>query len=628
VPEETGRPAVTISIPEALRQRRGPRKHPWLRRAFWLWRDKGIAYVLDRAWLKLRGPRQYDPDWIRAHDTLSGRDIKLIKERIARLARRPVFSAMLPVSSEPTPLVRTAIEALIGQIYQDWELHIVGDRTMRKESRELAERSAASDARIKFVPTGDIGAAASNRVLTRMTGEWIVRLPLGGQLARHALYLLAEEINRTPEASLIYADEDEVDAQGRRGNPHLKSDWNPDLFLSHNYIGDFVAYHTERVREAGGFRERFTGAEDYDLMLRLVERIAGAAIRHLPFILLHRPAQQVPDAIASEPDWQISHRHALADHLLRTRIDATVELGPGGRTFRVRRHVPGPLPTVSLIIPTRDGVELLKGAIGSILERTDYSNYEIVIVDNQSAEPEAVAYLAALAREPRVRVLRYDRPFNFSAINNFAARQCTSDILGLLNNDVVVINEDWLSELVSHAVRPEVGAVGGMLYYPDDTIQHAGIVVGYGGVAINEGGLPRSSPGYLWRLEAIRNCSAVTGACLFTRAAVFAEAGGLNEEHLAIAFNDVDYCLRLRARGYLVTWTPYAKLYHLESVSRGDDMARDKILRFRREEAFFMRRWAEVLPHDPYYNQNLSNLEGLFLLGDDVRVARPWRGDG
>jgi GT2 family glycosyltransferase len=598
-----------------------------LLRVFWLWRDKGTAYVLDRAWLKLRGPRQYDPDWIRTHDALSGDDIAAIRKRIDRLARRPVFSVMLPASSEAADLVRAAIGALSDQIYQGWHLHIVGDRTMSQESRDLAERSAASDARVNVVSTGDVGAAASNQVLSRTTGEWVVRLPPGGRLARHALYLLAEEINRTPAANLIYADEDDVDAQGRRFNPHFKCDWNPDLFLSQNYIGDFIAYKTELVREAGGFREGYAGAEDYDLALRLIDRIPGETIRHLPFILLHRPTSEGTAGIVSAPERQISNRRALASHLERTGIDATAEVGPGGRSLRVRRRVRGPLPTVSLVIPTRDGVELVKGAVGSILERTDYPNYEIVIVDNQSTDPQAVAYLAALAREPRVRILRYDRPFNFSAINNFAARQCTSTVLGLLNNDVVVINRDWLTELVSHAVRPEVGAVGGMLYYPDDTIQHAGIIVGYGGVAINDGGLPRGSPGYLERMEAIRNCSAVTGACLFTRAEVFAEVGGLNEEQLAIAFNDVDYCLRLRARGYLVTWTPYAELYHLESVSRGDDMARDKILRFRREEAYFARRWADVLPHDPYYNPNLSRSEGLFQLGD-ARIARPWRGNG
>ncbi len=277
-------------------------------------------------------------------------------------------------------------------------------------------------------------------------------------------------------------------------------------------------------------------------------------------------------------------------------------------------------------MPTRDRADLLEGAVESILARTDYPDYEIVVVDNGSTQPDALAYLENLERQPRIRVLRYDRPFNFSAINNFAARQCTSPILGLLNNDVVVIGAGWLAELVSHAVRPEVGAVGAMLYYPDDTIQHAGIIVGYGGAAINcYGGVPRGSGGYFSRLGTVQNYSAVTGACLLTRANVFAELGGLNETDLAVAFNDVDYCLRVRERGLLVTWTPHAELYHLESVSRGDDMARDKILRFRAEEAYLARRWADVLAHDPYYNPNLSNWEGLFELGEDVRVKRPWR---
>ena len=277
-------------------------------------------------------------------------------------------------------------------------------------------------------------------------------------------------------------------------------------------------------------------------------------------------------------------------------------------------------------MPTRDGMDFLRAAIESIFERTDYPNYEIVVVDNRSADPEALAYLTALERQERVRVLRYDRPFNFSAINNFAARQCTSPILGLLNNDVTVIGGDWLRELASHAVRPEVGAVGAMLYYPDDTIQHAGIIVGYGGTAVNcYAGLPRGSPGYFGRAGAIQNCSAVTAACLLTRAAVFAELGGLNEQRFAVAFNDVDYCLRLREHGYLVTWTPFAELYHHESVTRGDDMDLDKRTRFRNEEAHLVRHWGAVLANDPYYNPNLSLHEGAFRWGDDVRVVRPWR---
>jgi GT2 family glycosyltransferase len=593
-----------------------------------LWRERGTAYVLERAWLRLRGPARYDPHWIRAHDALSDADVAAIRRCIARLQRRPVISIILAVADAPPDAVRATIATLTGQIYESWELLVVADATVATEMRQLVEAHAAAEPRIRLVlDAGGGPVAASNRGLELAGGEFIARLAAGSRLARHALYLIAEEINANPEANIIYADEDEIDARGRRSNPQFKSDWNPDLFLSQNYLTGLLMLRRELMCEVGGFRAEFTAAADYDLALRLIERIQAATIRHVPFVLCHGAAKEGA-ALSPSGDERVNDAvQALTQHLARSGIDATVDPSRSGRSFRVRRKLSSP-PPVSLIMPTRDGMDFLRAAIESIFERTDYPNYEIVVVDNRSADPEALAYLMALERQERVRVLRYDRPFNFSAINNFAARECTSPILGLLNNDITVIGGDWLRELASHAVRPEVGAVGAMLYYPDDTIQHAGIIVGYGGTAVNcYAGLPRGSPGYFGRAGAIQNCSAVTAACLLTRAAVFAELGGLNEQRFAVAFNDVDYCLRLREHGYLVTWTPFAELYHHESVTRGDDMDLDKRTRFRNEEAHLVRHWGAVLANDPYYNPNLSLHEGAFRWDDDVRVVRPWRGE-
>jgi GT2 family glycosyltransferase len=625
----TGQPILKLGVPRERPSGRPP--GPWLWQVFELWQDKGAAYLLERAWLRLRGPARYDPDWIGAHDTLTEADVAQIRARIARLAQRPVISIILSIGHGPLEAVRGTIESVIGQIYGHWELFVAGEVTESVERRKLVEGYASSDARIKPCFDSDDGpVAVANAVLTRVAGEFLLRLAAGGQLAPHALYLVAEEIDKAPEATIIYADEDEIDAAGRRANPHFKPDWNPDLFLSQNYLGAPVALRCDRVRDAGGFRAELADAADYDLVLRLIERVPGSTIRHVPFVLHHRNAGEGPAPRAdqvSAPTRRAREQHALEQHLGRLGIDATVETSPSGRNLRVRRRLSA-TPMVSLIIPTRDGADVLKAAVDSILARTDYPDYEIVIVDNQSSQPEALAYLAALEREPRVRVLRFDRPFNFSAINNFAARQCTSPVLGLVNNDVLVIGGGWLRELVSHAVRPEVGAAGAMLYYPDDTIQHAGIIAGYGGTAVNcYAGLPRGSPGYFWRADAIQNYSAVTGACLLTRADVFAELGGFNETRFAIAFNDVDYCLRLRERGYLVTWTPFAELYHMESVSRGDDMDLDKRTRFRDEEAQLVRHWGRILANDPAYNPNLSLHEGLFQWGGDVRVVAPWRGE-
>jgi GT2 family glycosyltransferase len=297
-----------------------------------------------------------------------------------------------------------------------------------------------------------------------------------------------------------------------------------------------------------------------------------------------------------------------------------------GEYFRVRRMLSSVPPQVSIIIPTRDRLEFLRGAVESILKHTNYPNYEIVIVDNRSTDPSTLSYLARVSDNPQIRILRFDYPFNHSAINNFAAKQCQSSVLAFLNNDVLVINGDWLTEMVSQVMRPEVGAVGAMLYYPDDVIQHAGIIVGFDGAAVNcYSGRNRGSTGYFHRAELIQNYSAVTAACMLTRSQVFAEAGGFNERDLPVAFNDVDYCLRLRERDYLVTWTPYAELYHLESVSRGDDMAPDKIARFRRAQAYIAERWPGVITNDPYYSPNLSLDEIPFGLAVSPRLRQPWR---
>jgi GT2 family glycosyltransferase len=598
-------------------------------RVFWLWQERGFAYVLKRALLRLRGPQQYDPDWIKAHDRLSGSDVDSIRLRIARLRRRPLFSVVIAVENVSAEGLRGAVDSLLAQFYDRWELRIVGDAATPGDLAHALRADAGRDSRITFVKAASAGIAeAGNAAFTAAAGEFIMRLDPNGRLAPHALYLVAEEINASPDANIIYTDEDKIDDQGRRFEPKFKTDWNPDLFLSHNYFGHLVAYRRELIGEIGGFSPPFEGAEDYDLALRAIERIASATIRHVPFVLYHHrsveqsPFVDGPAVRSADPQ----ARRALEEHLARSGIASTVEPSRSGANFRVRRTLPAAPPRVSLIIPSRDRADLLRGVVGSILERTDYPDYEIVVVDNRSTEADAIAYLAGLAQQPRVRVLQYEQPFNFSAINNFAASHCTSPILGLLNNDLLVIGAHWLTEMVSHAVRPEVGAVGAMLYYPDDTIQHAGIIAGFGGSAINcFAGLPRGSPGYCSRAELVQNYSAVTGACLLTRADVYAEVGGLNEGRLAVAFNDVDYCLRLRERGYLVTWTPYAEFYHLESASRGDDMASDKVGRFRGERAFLAERWATVLPHDPYYNPNLSRYEGLFQLGEDTRTRRPWR---
>jgi GT2 family glycosyltransferase len=595
-----------------------------LLRILWLWREKGTRYALKRALLRLGHVTRYYANWIRANDTLSPLDLAQIHARIKQLQRRPVISLVLLIESPDAVGLRCVIDSVCTQLYENWELRIAGHSSNGPDVRALLDSYAGIDARIKviaddargMIPTGNAGLADA-------TGDFVGFLGQTDQLAPHALYMIVEEINSCADASLIYTDEDIIDDQGRRFSPHFKTDWNPDLFLSQNYFGHLTVYRRNLIVPTG-FRAGFEGCEDYDLALRVIEQVAPATIRHVPYVLVHRKLPTVEAAVG--PGGALRARRALQDHLNRLGIRATVEASRGGNYHRVRRMLPVVPPRVSIIIPTRDRVEFLRGVIESILKQTNYPNYEIVIIDNQSSDSDALSYLARLAEHPHIRVLRFDRAFNYSAINNFAAEQCQSPVLAFLNNDLLVINGDWLTEMVSQAIRPEVGAVGAMLYYPDNVIQHAGIIIGFGGVAVNcYNGLNRGSTGYCYRAQLMQNYSAVTAACLLTRAEVFAEVGGFNESDLPVAFNDVDYCLRLRERGYLVTWTPYAELYHLESVSRGDDMSPGKIDRFRRDQAYMAERWAHVLSNDPYYSPNLSLDEMPFALAASPRLRRPWR---
>jgi GT2 family glycosyltransferase len=343
-------------------------------------------------------------------------------------------------------------------------------------------------------------------------------------------------------------------------------------------------------------------------------------VHHIPRVLYHWRAIAGSTALVRDAkDYAAdAGARAVADHLVRIGADARVEQLPHGH-YRVHWGLGERPPKVSLVIPTRDRVDLLRTCVESLLERTDYPDFELVVVDNQSRDPEALAYLASLEADGRARVLRYDAPFNYSAINNWAVARCDGAIIGLLNNDLEVISPGWLREMASHALRPEIGAVGAMLYYPDDTMQHAGVILGIGGVANHAYlGQPRGWPGHGGRAKVAQNLSAVTGACLVVRRAAFERVGGLDES-LEVAFNDVDFCLRLRAAGLRNVWTPFAEFYHFESASRGSDDTPEKAARFRGEVERMQSRWQEQLYWDPAYNPNLT------LFGTDFGYGFPPR---
>lgn len=548
--------------------------------------------------------------WVARHDTLATEQVEGLRMRAESIAGSgPTISILLPTYQTPERWLRRCIESVLGQVYPRWELCVADDASPDPRVMEVLQEYASNEPRIRVVRRDANGhiSEASNTALAMARGEFIALLDHDDELRPHALLEIAEAIVAVPDAGMVYSDEDKLDIEGRRYDPYFKPDFDPELLRGQNYVCHFTAIRTGLVREVGGFRKGFEGSQDHDLILRCSERLAPDQVRHVPKVLYHWRAIPGSTALSREAKDYASSAgaRAVAEHLGRTRPGARVEELSHGH-FRVRWPLPSPPPKVSLIIPTRDRVELLRTCVESILERSTYPAFELVVVDNQSSDPDALDYLRRLGERERVRVLRYDAPFNYSAINNWALGQCDGEVIGLVNNDIEVITPDWLEEMVSQAMRPEVGAVGAMLYYPDDTIQHAGVVLGVHGVAAHlYAGMPRGYPGHGGRARVAQTLSAVTGACLVVRRKTYEQVGGLDES-LEVAFNDIDFCLRLRGAGYRNVWTPFAELYHHESASRGGEDTEEKKQRFAREVERMQRRWGDQLPSDPAYNPNLS----------------------
>jgi glycosyltransferase involved in cell wall biosynthesis len=570
-------------------------------------------------------------DWVRRYDTLRPEDRAAIRAHLGSLPQRPLISVVMPVYNPPEPLLRRAIESVRAQIYEDWELCIADDASTQGDVRRVLEAYGRLDPRIKvrFRETNGHISAASNSALELAQGEFIALLDQDDEISPHALYLVATAVLENPRLDVCYSDEDKLDDQGRRYDPHFKSDWNEGLFYSYNFISHLGVYRTALVRDVGGFREGYEGSQDYDLALRCIERTSPDRIVHLPFVLYHWRA--VPGSAASSREEKVyahaAARRALNDHFRRRGHRGEVVDGAAPGLNRARFEPPRPWPLVSIIVPTRDNYPLLRACLKSVIGKTTYPNYEIVVVDNQSSDPDALAYFQELAADPRVQVLRYDAPFNYSAINNFAARACRGSILCLLNNDIEVIAPDWLDEMVGHAARPETGAVGAKLLYADGSVQHAGVILGVGGVAGHAFKRRAATEhGYFSRAVVGQEVSAVTGACLVVRREVFEEVGGLNQDQLKVAFNDVDFCLRVARAGYRNYWTPYALLRHHESKSRGYEDTPERVARFQAEIAYMRSTWLPFLEADPAYSPNLTVASEDFGFAHPPRVRRPWAG--
>lgn len=557
-------------------------------------------------------------DWAKKFEHINyGEDNKINKD-INRFSYHPVISVVVPVYNTDEKFLKSCIDSVLNQSYKNWELCIADDASTERHVKAVVKEYAKKDSRIRLTfrkKNGHI-SEATNSALSLVRGEFITFLDHDDELFPHALYEVVRRLNKYPDADIIYSDEDKIDEDGNRFEPHFKTDWNPALFYSQNYISHLAVYRTDLVKKVGGLRTGVEGSQDYDLLLRCVSHISEDKIHHIPSVLYHWRA--IIGSTALTPG-QKSYTtdagvKALKGHFNRLDKSIKVEKGKIENIYKLTYEIPDPAPMVSLLIPTRDGHKFLSKCVESILSRTTYSNYEIIILDNQSECLETIDYFDKIRNERNVRIIKFDQPFNYSSINNFGVKHANGSVIGLINNDIEVISSNWLDEMVSHALRDEIGCVGAKLYYPDDTIQHAGVVLGIGGLA----GHPhkyfnKKHYGYFSRLMLTQNVSAVTAACLIVRRDIFEEVNGLDDQ-LAIAFNDVDFCLRVRERGYKNLWTPHAELYHHESVSRGYDDSPEKQKRFWKEVNYMKNRWGETLYKDPYYNPNLTLIRDDFSL--------------
>lgn len=547
--------------------------------------------------------------WLLEH-RIRPADVQRMRDLLPLFVRRPTFSVLMPVYEVAEEYLRAAIESVQRQAYPDWELCIADDASRKPHVRKMLEECAEDDARIKVAFRESNGriAAASNSALALATGDFVALLDHDDLLSADALFENALVVNRYPDADIIYSDEDKIDERGRRRDPYFKPDWSPDSLLSRNYVSHLGVYRRALIEEVGGFRLGFEGSQDYDLMLRASER--SRRIEHIPRVLYHWRIHEESTASSRE------QKGYAYDAAVRAIEEALVRRGEPGRvvsserlpgTYTVRYELTG-AGRVSVIIPTRDHGEDVDRCLRSLFERSTYDDIEVVLLDNGSTDPESLQVFGAwLKREPqRVKLITHDVPFNFSSINNYAARQSLGKYLLFLNNDTEILKPDWIEAMLEQAQRPSIGAVGAKLLYDDGTVQHAGVVVGLGGVAGHSHKyFQGDAPGYFGTLQTVNNFSAVTAACLMVRRAVFEEVGGF-DEGLAIAFNDVDFCLRVQAAGYRNVYLPHVELYHYESKSRGHENTPEKMERFLREQLVMHERWRTGEVPDPHYNRNLT----------------------
>lgn len=592
-----------------------PQRWGWIvRRIGEIVREGRLSAVLERHAIVDDLYADY-PAWIARFDRIDAGDRAALLESIGRRGNRPLVSVLMPTYESDLPDLRAAVESVRRQLYPHWELCIVDDgSTDEAVQRYLTELGEEPRIRVATQTRNQGIAATLNATLAMATGEFVAFLDHDDLLHEAALLRIVEAIDRHPDAQLLYTDEDLLDEHGTRTRPHFKPDWNEEWIRTTNYVLHLCVAATAAARGIGGFRAGLDGVQDWDFVLRLSEAAGPSRIVHVPQVLYHwriRPGSTAA-GINQKAGIEAAQRKTMQDMLARRDMAATIARSSAG--FTLRYHVPSPAPLVSIVIPTRDAAELLRRCIASIAAKTNYPAYETVIVDHETRDPAAVALLAELARQPAIRVVPFAGEFNYAAECNLGAAEARGDILVLLNNDVEIADPSWLDVLVGHAVQPDVGVVGALLLYPDDTIQHAGVVLGLNGTADRPYlGYQRGHPGIAGRATSAQDVTAVVTACAAVRRDVFAQAGGLDPS-FAVSHNDLDFCLRVRSLGYRNVIAPAAVLYHHEGASRGlEDSPADRA-RADDEAARFLARWGRIVADDPCYNPNLTLAGAAFAL--------------
>ncbi|MEM8987273.1 MAG: glycosyltransferase [Pseudomonadota bacterium] len=601
----------------------------------WIWRrlrEGGLTHIKHK--LVDQGDSNSYEAWINAFHDLSDEDGQAILKDIETLKKRPLISVIMPTYNTPPQYLRQAIDSVKRQLYSDWELCISDDCSTDPQTRELLQLYENSDPRIKIhwrTQNGGI-SQTNNSAIAIAKGEYCAFLDHDDELTPHALYMIARAVEDNDCADIIYTDSDNITETGHRFDPFFKPDWNYDLLLAFNYFNHLTAYRTQIIKDVGGFKSEYDGSQDYDLALRAIEKAHKDGIIHVPHILYHWRVLSTSFSKTQKQEAVDAGQKALQSHFDRIGGGAEIEPCPRTEIFHKARFTfDNEPPLVSILIPTRDQLNLLYRCVDSILKKTTGVDYEILIINNQSKEQDTLTYFDEIQKKTNVRVINFNNPFNFSAINNFAADHAHGNILAFVNNDIEVITPNWLEEMTKHAMRPDIGAVGAKLYYEDETIQHGGVICGIGangkdaiaGHAHRH--FPKNAKGYFWRLLVTHQVSAVTAACMVMRKTIFDEAGGFDAEHLPIAYNDVDLCLKIRALGYANLWTPDAELYHFESKSRGADTFGDKKVRLQNDVTFMREKWGDDVLLDPYYNPNLTLNTEDFALAFPPRAHCPWR---